>query len=225
MIINEKLGFIFFCNGRTGTTSIEAALMSIEGSYEFNYVIKGLWTGKHIPPAVAMSLIPEKQWRSSVKFVFVRNPYDWFVSQVKHNARKNWIKRRKIISNPKEFATDYFTAKRLTRLSQSDTFSVEEVSFIHNRLKAFRVFPSATTLSQTSYVNDINGERIVDKVGRFENIDADFKSIMEPLGAEILLPHKNSTTRSEYQTYFTPQSRKEFEQLWKQDLVEFGYEF
>ena len=85
IIVSHRIKFIFFCNGKTGTTSLEQALKPWdETSYE-EFNASGLWYGKHIPPAIVKAVIPADKWDNYFKFVFVRNPYDWVVSQMKYN--------------------------------------------------------------------------------------------------------------------------------------------
>lgn len=51
---------------------------------KYSFSVHGLFVNKHIPPAISKSCLSSEIWNSYFKFVFVRNPWDWFVSQWKY---------------------------------------------------------------------------------------------------------------------------------------------
>ena len=85
MILSTEHKFIFFSNGKTGTTSIERALSKYDESENYRFASKGLFNKIHIPPVLVKAMVPETLWKECFKFTFVRNPYDWFVSQWFYN--------------------------------------------------------------------------------------------------------------------------------------------
>lgn len=60
---------------------------------------------------------------------------------------------------------------------------------------------------------------------RFENLHADFKQLQEYTKCSLPLPHKNSTEHYEYKTYYTSETKKYVEDLFKEDIHTFKYKF
>ena len=85
MIISHTHRFIFFRNGKTGTTSIDKALQKYQEGEEYNISSIGLFYKAHVPPALVRSMLPKQIWSSYFKFSFVRNPWDWIASQWAYN--------------------------------------------------------------------------------------------------------------------------------------------
>ncbi|MBT63688.1 MAG: hypothetical protein CML13_10800 [Puniceicoccaceae bacterium] len=85
MLFSKKHHFIFFCNPKIGTTSIEAALKQLDDGQLDHYSMPCLFPERHIPPTIARAFFTQAEWDAAFKFVFVRHPYDWVVSQYKWN--------------------------------------------------------------------------------------------------------------------------------------------
>ena len=67
---------------------------------------------------------------------------------------------------------------------------------------------------------------VVDKLARFENFDTEVKDILNKLGFTIAeMPHKNKTARASYCDYYNEKTKKIVEEIYKDDLENFGYEF
>lgn len=69
------------------------------------------------------------------------------------------------------------------------------------------------------------GQRVVDFVGRFETIDADFQHIATQLNIRSKLKRLNQTRRSVYQRHYDGQTAALIEKAYQLDIVEFGYHF
>jgi len=82
MILSHTHKFIFIANGKTGTSSIETALQPYQEGAALKIGVEGLYTPKHVPPVVLRSQLGPKIWDEYFTFAFVRNPWDWFVSQI-----------------------------------------------------------------------------------------------------------------------------------------------
>lgn len=66
----------------------------------------------------------------------------------------------------------------------------------------------------------------LDFVGRIEDFPEDFYLVLRKLGLDMVdLPRKNSTEHAHYSTYYTPETRAIVEQLYREDIVTFGYVF
>lgn len=78
---------------------------------------------------------------------------------------------------------------------------------------------------QSERIADGQGNILMDFVGRFENLEADFSEISEKLGIEMRLPHKNRSNHSSYQKYYTDKSAQLVKEAFEEDIALFNYEF
>lgn len=235
MIISHKYKFILFCNPKTGSTSLEKTLDKYQEGHEFNRGIKQTGSGefypilfpnKHIPPLMLKAWLPQEIWQSYFKFVFVRNPWDWVVSEWKYHFKPKKVGISDLVNHPIATARYFKHSQRIKSLNNKTVFSTEDIDYLFAHLKRFfPVVPNASSLYQSHYVYDVDGNQLVDFVGRFENINHDFEVIKDKLGLDICLPHLNSTNRDKYKTYFTEDSKQRVAQLWQKDINNFGYKF
>ena len=235
MIISHQYKFILFCNPKTGSTSLEKTLEKYQEGSEFNFGIRQshnggcnsiLFPNKHIPPLMLKAWLPKEIWDSYFKFVFIRNPWDWVVSEWKYHFKPRKVNVASLINNPIATTRYIKNSQKIKALNSKNSFSSEDINYLFAHLKHFfPVLPNASGLYQSHYVFDIDGDRLVDFVGRFENIQNDFEVIKDRLGLDVCLPHLNSTKRDTYKTYFTQDSKERVAQLWKKDIDNFGYKF
>lgn len=235
MILSHKYRFIFLCNPKTGSTSLERALEKYQEGENFNqglcrfdnnknYIT--LFPNKHIPPLMLKAWLPREIWQSYFKFVFVRNPWDWVVSEWKYHFKPREVGIVDFINRPVAIARYLKHSQRIKHLNNKRVFSAEDVDYLFAHLKQFfPVLPNSSGLYQSHYVFDVDGNQLVDFVGKFENINSDFEIIKDKLGLDVFLPHLNSTNRSKYQTYFTEDSKQRVAELWQQDIDNFNYCF
>ena len=235
MILSHKHKFIFFCNPKTGSTSVEKALERHQEGAEYNHGLrqfshgeqaKKLFPNKHLPPAILKAWLPEKVWNDYYKFVFVRNPWDWFVSEWKYHFKLEQYQAKDIFKRPYAVARHYKNLPKRQALNSKKVFEVADVDFLYNHLKHnFSVFPNAKGLFQSHYVCDLDGKMLVDRVAKFENIQTDFEQIKDNLSLDIDLQHLNRTKHSDFRTYFTKESRLRVAELWQEDIERFEYTF
>jgi hypothetical protein len=81
------------------------------------------------------------------------------------------------------------------------------------------------TISQHRYVTDAKGRTIVDFVGRYERLRADFAAVCDRLGLTAELPITNVSGHPDYRTYYTSRTRALVERFCRYDLELFGYDF
>lgn len=226
MILSHKHEFIFLRNGRTGTTSIQAALGEYHegGAYEAD--VPGLYVGGHVPPAVLRGMLGPAIWEQYFKFCFVRNPWDWFVSQYFWNWGPDPISKRKLFWKPVETIREYRDKQRRRRyLNNLEVFSAEEIKDTYEFLRRYRAVYQADSLFQYHYAFSPSGEKLVDFVGRFEHLSRDFRTILDQLDLEAELPHLNPTNHRSYQTYYTDETARLIGELYRLDAETFGYSF
>jgi hypothetical protein len=239
MIISHTHRFIFFSSSKVGTTSMEHVLAPLHEGLEYEFgTPSGLFIPKHMPPAILKGAFPDHVWESYFKFVFVRNPWDWFVSQWFYNSvgpqdrreaqgsersrgRSRWAMRlrdrragRKPTGRPA-----YSPPTPTSRLQAADVDAVFGV------LKGFRGLPGRDSLYQSNWVYDMDDRQIVDFVGRYETLQADFDRVMRHLKLDLALPHLNRTRHEEYRSYYSDEARDRVAQLWALDIRNFSYVF
>mgnify|MGYP001327920279 CR=1 FL=1 len=137
------------------------------------------------------------------KFAFVRNPWDKAVSDWIYLQEQADIK-------PTEPLKNY--------LLQEGFFAT--INHLNNRDGRADHFAT-----QSSFI--VENENIaVDFVGKFENLQEDFKTVCDKLGiANPELPHKNKTNRKHYTEYYDDETRQIVAEKYAKDIEYFGYKF
>ena len=82
-----------------------------------------------------------------------------------------------------------------------------------------------SAFTQTGCLVDESGCLLVDFVGKFESLEADFKTICDKVGITASLPHINKSDRTAYQDYYDAETRDLTARLYAEDIERFGYTF
>jgi hypothetical protein len=93
-----------------------------------------------------------------------------------------------------------------------------------------------TQESQLSSITDENGKIAVDFIGRYENVKADFQTILTKINEQHplptskpsywVLPVKNTSNRGHhYSYYYDDKTVESVREHCKVDIEEFGYEY
>jgi len=208
MIISYRKKFIFFHTLKAAGSSLNAALRkysNIPNNRLYNYLLDYVGTSKflgvyprHISPLQLSSYLPERKFNSYTKFAFVRNPFDWHVSQY-HFHRQN------------DFAIFYPLFKEMN----FDEYLIWARDNVH-----------LTKSNQYEFLSDENGQLMVDFIGKIESIEESFEEIKAKLGIESKLPHRNKSVRSDsYRKYYSNRGIELVNELNSKDLTFFGYSF
>ena len=92
-------------------------------------------------------------------------------------------------------------------------------------------------LPQYDFLYDSQGNLLVDFVGKFENLQADFNLVCQKLGIEeTKLPHRNSNKQNKilkgykqeykpYLEYYDEETKEFVAEIYKNDIKTFGYSF
>lgn len=87
-------------------------------------------------------------------------------------------------------------------------------------------------IPQCEYLQNSDGEFIVDFIGKFENLQSDFDRVCKKLDiTKSTLPHRNSSenkhasTKKHFTEYYDNQTRDIVAELYRKDIDLFGYEF
>ena len=79
---------------------------------------------------------------------------------------------------------------------------------------------------QLEHLADDNGNVLMDFIGRFENLQADFQAICSRINLPpINLPHIRKSAHKRYTDSYSPQARQLVDELYKSDIEHFGYTF
>ena len=225
MIISHEHKCIFIHIPRTAGTSIERTLcaaMGIEAwcSYigEPREVVlnvgeldrfpdlyddphRKIYEGcKHLRARELRQLVDMGVWESYFKFAFVRNPWSQTLSSFR--------KMRKGMS----------AAKRLLFPNTKFHFNLG--------LKVKYDMLGRSAAQQVDFISDEKGEIIVDFIGRFENLHADFKTVCNEIGLKAALYESHDATNSaHYRDQYFEWGRKIVTRVKADDIRHFDYEF
>ena len=80
---------------------------------------------------------------------------------------------------------------------------------------------------QSDYLVDLHGNVLVNKVGKYENLQGDFDNICEHIGLKkIKLPHKRKADdRKRYRAYYDDDLAEKVANHFARDIQMLGYEF
>lgn len=150
---------------------------------------------QHISALDIIDELGRETWESSFTFTIVRNPYDRLVSFYEYS-----------------------------RSARNDLRSVQ---FGLPALGSFdQWLEQEPPLGQLHYLTDKNGELLVDFIGKYENLRRDlFKICLKMRMFPIKLPRLNTSQRREYQTYYSPDSRRRVQDVYGLELERFNYGF
>ena len=143
-----------------------------------------------------------ERWDRKFRFAFVRNPWDRAVSSFR-------------------FALDQNKDSRFVALTFREWL---RLAFVERHPLYFDL--PVSFLPQFDWISDQEDNLLVDFVGRFENLQADFAKVCERIGcAGLKLPHYNSTKHDDYRSYYDDESIEIIARWHKKDIEQFGYEF
>lgn len=162
----------------------------------------------------AVEIMGKDAWDKYYSFGFVRNPWDRLVSWYKMiSERPNENRENKLwqyVRNNSNSFSDFI--KNCT-----ETISYEKMGI--NYEKSF-------VLPQLHYFTNLEGEVIVDFIGKFETLHQDFSTV---LNVNKLpgspLSHENQTQKTDYQLYYDDETKKIVASRFKTDIDYFEYTF
>lgn len=180
MLLSLRYNFLFVHIAKTGGTSIRATLgryRRLDPYYLPQFICSRIshLTGhrlgckfpRHAKIVAAKEMLPRELFESLFKFAFVRNPWDLQVSSFHHIRRE----RPHLVAGHEDF--EEFLRYKLNP----------------NRPYQFHIDTSIER--QSDYLVDLHGKVLVDFIGRYENIEADFREACRRIGiTPPLLAHR-----------------------------------
>ena len=158
---------------------------------------------KHNTSKEVIDQIGKERWNEAYKFSVVRNPWDrihsWYKFRVKHDQQKM---RSKPISFKDWVACTLGEPKDL---------------YYYYRPKTF--------MQQMDWIENDEGRIDMDRIIRFENLQADFDLVANDVGIRSQLPHINKTTETNYRDFYDEKTKQLVADWHQKDIQYFGYEF
>lgn len=208
MVINHKYNFLFIHIHKTAGSSIRDALLALEGSEFIAH--------NH----THLSWIDYDSYKDYYKFSFVRNPWDrlvsWYFGILKLKANNNFQKYIKsCCSNFSQFLNCNEVIKEKICCKNE----------VLSRLKTN--YYKSISYNQLDYISDLDNKIIVDFIGKFENLNNDWNSLLKNLSIKNFnLSFKNKGYHKNYKEYYANVSDIEKVRLmYKKDIDYFKYEF
>jgi hypothetical protein len=216
VLLSVKYNFLFVHIAKTGGTSVRAALSSLrwrDPLFPAQFIASRLshMTGhriasklpRHAKIIAAKEMLPRELFDKLFKFAFVRNPWDLQVSSWHHIKRE----RPHLIEHIQDFP-----------------------SFIRWKLDPERPYQFHIDTSierQVDYLIDLDGRIIVDFIGKYENLQADYEEACRRIRIRPpALPHKRKARgRKKYRDYYDDATEKLVADFFKADIEAFKYVF
>jgi len=212
MLISKKNNFIFVHIKKTAGTSITKSLSPYDDRSIYLKILntriltrikysRGMNPLPHHAPAYKIKeYIGSEEYEKYFSFAFVRNPFDWQISNY------FFIKQSRL--HPR-----YNEVKKLSFNEYLDW------TLTNNRI-----------YSQSEFISDKSDKTkiIVDYVGKLENIDEDFDHILKEinLDPQMNLKFTNKSKRNKnYKQYYDEYSIEFIKEHYKTDLDNFSYNF
>ena len=221
MLLSDRYRFAFVHLAKTGGTSIRAALgrrRSFNLSYWSTLICHrvsrlnghriGCKIPRHAPMIVAKEMLSPPVFNRMFKFGFVRNPWDRMVSAYYH-----FEKERQDLLKANELADFSAFAKWLLTSTLAES----------NRPTLLR----ALRRPQREYLVDFDGELLVNFVGRYEQLQDDYRTVLRTLEMpDLKLPHKRrGRRRRDYRAHYTDEIAELVASHFAVDLTTFDYRF
>lgn len=197
MFYSKKYNFLFCHISRTGGTSLCSVLRKTAPDLR-------MIGSQHASLLEARAALPEA-FESTFKFAFVRNPWERLVS---------WYS---LLEKGKSLHSEVVSEKRhYDEKEKFELFVQEMVTAQHGGI----------AWSQWSQLSDHLGNSLVNEICRFENYQKDSKRILRKLGSkDYYLPYYNQASSRHYCHYYSDLALKLAEELFLDDIYQFGYKF
>ncbi len=207
MIISHLHRYVFAAIPKTGTHSVRQALREHMGPDDLEQV--GLFVNKRFPwPELAAvshghlglaqvrPFLGEEAFTSYLKFAFVRNPFDRFVSYCAFMTRAD------------------------------GSFERQPQAVMHHVLFKLRPMQHVLFQPQHSFLVGEDGGLLADAVGRVEDMQASYDGICARIGIPAApLGQVNASRHASYRDYYDPTLVDGVSELYRRDLELFDYAF
>jgi chondroitin 4-sulfotransferase 11 len=200
-VISNKHKFIFVHIPKCAGTSIE---FSLNGSAYVKWDAHNKIWVQHATAEQIKKLYCQN-YEDYFSFTFTRNPWDRAISDY------FWMKKDLSIE-------DSFK----NYLLLENNFNTPNLRYPHLNMTG----RGDHILAQSDFILNSNGDRIVDFIGTFENLQEDFNIVCDKIGIpRKQLPHTNKTKHRNYTEYYDEETKQIVAQKYAKDIEYFGYKF
>lgn len=207
MIISQRHKYIFTAIPKTGTHSVRRLLRAHMGEDDHEQV--GLFVQKRLPfePLAALGhghislmqvqpFLEEETFAAFLKFAFVRNPFDRFVSYCAFMTRDDGA----FLRRPQDVMRHFLFKER----------PLDHLLF----------------QPQHTFICDRDGELMADVIGRVEDMQSSFDQICARIGVPgAVLDKVNSSEHGTFRDYYDAELIEGVSDIYRRDLDLFGYSF
>jgi hypothetical protein len=216
MLLSLRYNFLFVHIAKTGGTSIRVALRRYKWKDPYRILLflcsrMSALTGhrlgcrfpRHAKIVAAYEMLPRELFVKLFKFAFVRNPWDLQVSSYHHILRER--------------------PHLLERINDFETF----LRWKLDPERPYQFIVDTSIELQSDYLIDLRGKSLIDFVGRYENLEEDFKEACRRIGIRPpKLPHRRKAKdRSAYREYYNDETARLISEHFRRDIEMFGYDF
>lgn len=242
-----RYGIVFIGINKTGSSSALTELNKVFYDPDVpeiwqcapgSFVLKKDRYLKHAQAYFYQQYLGAEVYVKSFSFSFVRNPWDKMVSTFFFRCSspaglENWRKARHwYIDRGLDGPTDNPPIKLFKPfLIAIKNRQIPPHGHWHLISKTFKLADiRKENINQFDGLTDLNGELIVDKIIKTEDIKEGWKDLQSELFEKTGkkpgdIPHINKTNRKHYREYYDDESRAMVEEMFSKDIVYFGYRF
>lgn len=159
--------------------------------------------------ALACREADPEAYAKGFSFAFVRNPYDRFVSAYAYLEKGGRNKYDHAWAQ--KHLMHYGSFRNFVLALRDEKVKNEVLSWMH-------------FIPQYRFITDEDENSMVDFIGRYERLQADFDTLKAKLGAHGSLPHENASDRDLYQHYYDHETAQIIYDIYQKDFEMFGYE-
>lgn len=205
MIISEKTKLLFIHNQKAAGMSIEHILLN---SFDGIKLLE-----RHSYAEDGIEYMGREKWNEFMSFGFVRNPWSRLVS---------WYTMIQETPPEGKNALWEYVHQNSNSFEEFVINCTETITDVRNSYAYRKSF----VRPQYDYFTDNKGELAVAFIGRFENLQDDFNTMLDKAGlASVSLPKLNPTRSKDYKSFYTNQTKDIVAQRFAKDIEKFNYTF
>ncbi len=217
MLLSVRYKFLFVHIAKTGGTSVRATLQRLRWRDPYYWPMFlcsrlshltghriGTKFPRHAKIILAQESLPTEFFQSLFKFAFVRNPWDLQVSSFHHIRRER------------------------PHLMQGRTDFADFLKWKLDPERPYQYHIDTSIQLQSDYLVDLRGQILVDFVGRYECLEADFRTVCERIGIPFpAMPHRRRATdrETDYRSYYNEETADLVARHFSRDIELLGYGF
>jgi hypothetical protein len=172
------------------------------------YTLFGNTGGSHRKVKDYKEIFSPKTFKRYFKFTFVRNPWDRLVSTYFFLKNGGLTEKDRI-----------WAEQNILQYTNFD-------DFIINWLTKENINKSLHFQHQHVFLENNSGELEIDFIGRFENLDEDFKYVINKIGIDRSLKKTNTSKRKKsYKEYYSEETKAIVSEVYRKDIELFKYTF